>query len=82
MPGSAERWVAGKTAASSIWLQQANLKTPGTRECDCRNEIFPIMGMTVRIGTSLTTIELTAALALSTLFRACVHAAICTVVFA
>jgi hypothetical protein len=82
MPGSAKRWVAGMTAASAIWLQQANLKTPGTRECDCRKQTFPIMGMTVRIGTSLTTIELTAAVALSSLFRACVHAANCSVLFA
>jgi hypothetical protein len=82
MPGSAKRWVAGKTAASAIWLQQANLTTPGTRECDCRKRTFPIMGMTVRIGTSLTTLWLTPASLLSTLFRACVHSAIGPVVFA
>ena len=39
---------------------------------------FPLMGMTVRIGTPLTTIELTAALVRPTLLRECVHAAICT----
>jgi hypothetical protein len=82
MPGSAKRWVAGKTAASAIWLQQANLTTPGSRECDCRKRTFPIMGMTVRIGTSLTTNELTPALLVSTLFRARVQAAICPVLFA
>jgi hypothetical protein len=82
MPGSAKRWVAGKTAASAIWLQQTNLTTPGTRECDCRKQTFPIMGMTVRIGTSLTAIGLTPASLLSTLFRACVHAAIGSVMFA
>ena len=59
MPGPAERWVAGMTAASAIWLQQANLKTQRNRECDSRKRAFPIMGMTVRIGTSLTPLVLT-----------------------